>query len=113
MKRLCLTLVLFAGCFAQPAPRPCPAGTCGTPTDDINQAPAPDPNFPNRKTRELIVKEDYKRNLEDSAALARLAADLKADLESGDKNVVSVKAMKKAEDIEKLARNIRTRLKRY
>jgi len=61
----------------------------------------------------MIVKDDYKKNLEDAAEMAKLADELKEDLENGDKYVVSVKAIKKAEDIEKLARNIRSRLKRY
>jgi len=39
--------------------------------------------------------------------------DLKTELENGDKYVISVRAMKNAEDIEKLARNIKNRLKRY
>ncbi len=72
------------------------------------------PRFPNGRTqREAIVKEDYKKNLEDAAELAKLADELKADLEKGDRNVVSVKDMKKTDDIERLARNIRGRLKRY
>lgn len=102
MKRLCLILVVFCGCFAQ------------TPRPPGPESQPPDPPLPNGKTqRELIVKQDYEKNLEDSAELAKLAADLKTDLENGDKYVVSVKAMKQAEEIEKLARNIRNRLKRY
>jgi len=61
----------------------------------------------------MIVKDDYKKNLEDAAEMAKLAEDLKQDLENGDKYIVSVKAIKKAEDIERLARNIRNRLRRY
>ena len=105
MKRLCLTLVLLCGCFAQPATR--------LPKPDDPES-HPEATLPSGKTqRDLIVKDDYKKNLEDAAELAKLAEDLKEDLENGDKNIVSVKTIKKAEDIEKLARNIRTRLKRY
>jgi hypothetical protein len=103
MKRLILTLVLLGGCFAQPASRP--------PNPD---GPELDQTLPNGKTqREMIVKDDYKKNLEDAAQMAKLAEDLKQDLENGDKYIVSVKAIKKAEDIERLARNIRNRLRRY
>ena len=63
--------------------------------------------------REAIVKDDYKRNLEDAAMLARLAGELKSELENGDQNVVSIKTMKKADEIGKLARSIHSRLKRY
>ena len=48
-----------------------------------------------------------------SFALAKLAEEVKEDLEKDDKYIVSVKTIKKTEDIEKLARNIRSRLKRY
>jgi Xaa-Pro aminopeptidase len=111
MKRLCLTLVLFAGCFAQPSRQP------PKPADDpsLPAGPAsPEQTLPNgKKQRDMIVKDDYQKNLADSAQMTKLAEDLKAELESGDKYIVSVKAIKQAEEIEKLARNIRTRLKRY
>lgn len=99
MKRLCLTGMVLCASFAEQAP----------PRQGPPQEPAPDI----RPTREAIVKDDYKRNLQDAATLARLAEELKSELENGDKYVVSVKTMKKAEDIEKLARNIHSRLKRY
>lgn len=108
MKRLSLMLVLLGGCFgqfprAQPGEDPLPQPSEQTPQ-----------KLPNGKTqREMIVKQDYKKNLADSAELARLAEELKSELENGDQYVVSVKAMKNAEDIEKLARNIKSRLKRY
>ncbi|HUA87117.1 MAG TPA: hypothetical protein VMB85_24845 [Bryobacteraceae bacterium] len=109
MKRLYLTLVLFCGCFAQTRPQPTP-----NEPDPLIVTHAGEPTLPNGKTqKEMIVKDDYKKNLADSAELARLAEELKSDLENGDKYVVSVKAMKNAEDIEKLAHNIKSRLKRY
>lgn len=76
--------------------------------------PGVDTKLPNGKSqRDAIVKADYQKNLEESAALAKLAEELKSDLEKSDKNIVSVKAIKQAEEIEKLARSIRGRLKRY
>jgi len=103
MRRLGLILVVFCGCFAQPQVPTLPP-----------EKEATDPALANgKKQREMIVKDDYKKNLEDSAELAKLAEDLKADLENGDKNVVSIKALKKTEEIEKLARSIHGRLKRY
>lgn len=92
MKRLCLIFALFCGCFAQ----------------------SHDPSFPTRgKQRDMIVKDDYKKNVRDSAELARLAEELKTDLANGDQYVISIRALKDADDIDKLARNIRGRLKRY
>ena len=70
--------------------------------------------LPNGKSqREEIIKADYKKNVEEAAELARLAEELKADLEKSDKNIVSVRNIKQTEEIEKLARSIRGRLKRY
>lgn len=63
--------------------------------------------------REAIIKADHKKNVEDADALLKLAEELKADLEKDDAHVVSIKSMKKAEDIEKLAKSIHGRLKRF
>jgi hypothetical protein len=103
MKRLCLVLFVLFECFAQDPPPGRPPRV---------QSPQEIPPTV-KPTREAIIKEDYKKNLQDAAALARLADELKSELENGDKNVVSVKTMRKAEDIEKLAKNIHSRLKRY
>jgi hypothetical protein len=73
-----------------------------------------DLKLPNGKSqREEIVKEDYKKNLEDAAQLAKLAEEVKGDLEKDDSHVVSVKTLKKLDEVEKLAKAIRGRLKRY
>ena len=73
-----------------------------------------DVKLPNGKSqREEIIKADYQKNLEEAAALAKLAEELKSDLEKSDRNIVSVKNIKQTEDIEKLARSIRGRLKRF
>jgi hypothetical protein len=94
---------MVCACFAQLPP----AGR-----GSVN--PDTETKLPNGKSqREEIIKEDYKKNLEESAALAKLAEELKSDLEKGDRHIVSVKNIKQTEEIEKLARSIRARLKRY
>jgi len=97
---------MFCGCLAQEtAPRHPPAS--------LPDPSEPGPQLPNgRSQRNAIAKADYKKNLQDAAELVRMAEDLKADLEKEEAFVVSVKTIKKSEEIEKLARNIRTRLKR-
>jgi len=107
MKAICLTLVvIFAGLAQDPPP-----ARQRTPAPEENDR---EPQLPNgRSQRNAIAKADYKKNLQDAAELVRMAEDLKADLEKEEALVVSVKTMKKTEDIEKLARNIRGRLKRY
>jgi hypothetical protein len=70
--------------------------------------------LPNGKSqRDEIAKADHKKSLEDAAQLAMLSQQLKDELENGDPFVVSVKTIKKLDDIEKLAKDIRNRLKRY
>ena len=59
------------------------------------------------------MKADHKKNLEDAAELVKMSEELKADLEKNDRYIVSLKTLKRTEDIEKLAKNIRGRLKRY
>jgi hypothetical protein len=70
--------------------------------------------LPNGKLqREEILKADYQKTLEDARALSKLADELKADLEKSDYNVLSVGTLKKTDDIDRLARRIRDRLKRF
>ncbi len=80
----------------------------------------PDPNIhgsdirlPNGKLqRDEIVKAEYQKSLEDAAELIRLSEDLKADLEKSSAFVVSIPTIKRTEEIEKLAKRIRGRMKR-
>lgn len=98
--------VLFILCLAVGQIRQGPPPLRRTPDGDVR--------LPNGKSqRAEMIKEDYKKNLEDAAELVKLAEDLKAELEKYDRNVVSVKTLKDTDDIEKLAKNIRGRLKRY
>jgi hypothetical protein len=70
--------------------------------------------LPNGKLqRDEILKADHERNLADAAELARLAAEVKEDIDKNDRYVVSVKTLKKLDDIAKLTRSIHGRLNRY
>jgi hypothetical protein len=107
MKPLSLIVLLLSTSFAQPPvpQRPEPVQPPGAENDA---------KLPNGKSqRDEIAKADYKKNLEDAAELVRLADSLRSDLEKETAFVVSLKTIKKTEDIEKLERNIRGRLKRY
>jgi hypothetical protein len=79
--------------------------------------PGPPPaedRLPNGKSqKEAILKEDYRKSLEDSRELVKLAEALQAELEKNDRYVVSVSEIRKTDDIEKLAKRIRGRLKRF
>jgi hypothetical protein len=63
--------------------------------------------------REEILKSDYQKSLEDARALSKLADELKVDLEKNDYNVLSLATLKKVDEIDKLARHIHDRLKRF
>jgi len=74
----------------------------------------PEMTLPNGKSqKEEIIRMDYERNLKDAGELARLAEEIKDDLERGDRNLVSLKTLKKLDDVDKLSKNIRQRLRRY
>ncbi len=74
-----------------------------------------DPNAPKLKREQVeeLLKSDHKKSLEDADQLIKLGEELKIELEKNDRHVLSVKAYKKTEEIEKIARRIRGRMKRY
>jgi hypothetical protein len=70
--------------------------------------------LPNGKLqREEILKADYQKTLEDARALSKLADEMKVDLEKSDYNVLSVGTLKKSDDINRLAKRIHDRLRRF
>ncbi len=66
-----------------------------------------------RLQSEAILKAEHERSLEDAAKLHELATSLKKELEEQDYHVLSVSALRKTEEIERLARRIRSRLRRF
>lgn len=70
--------------------------------------------LPNGKLQsDEILKDDYKKNLKDAQDLIDLAESLKMSMEKGEQHVLSLGDIKKTEEIEKLAKRIRTRMRRY
>jgi hypothetical protein len=73
-----------------------------------------DPRLPNGKSqKEEILRADHEKSLEDAAQLMQLSEELRLELEKNDRHVVSVSTLKKLEEIEKLSKRIRSRLRRY
>jgi len=73
-----------------------------------------DRKLPNGKSQnEEILKSDYQKSLKDAADLVTLSEALQKELESSDSHVLSVGSLKKAEDIEKIAKRIHGRLRRF
>lgn len=66
-----------------------------------------------KSQKEEILKSEYARSQKDAAELAKLAEDLKNELEKNDSHVLSVSTLKQLDTIEKLAKRIRSRLKRF
>lgn len=61
---------------------------------------------------EAILKDDHRRLLEDSAKLHSLAKEVDEWVEKNTHNVLSLSLIKKIEEIEKLAKRMRTRYQR-
>ena len=73
-----------------------------------------DATLPNGKPQqEEILKADHQQDLKDAAQLVELSEQLKAELEKNDRHVLSISSLKKTEEIEKLAKRLRSRLRRY
>jgi hypothetical protein len=61
--------------------------------------------------KDEILKVEYEQNVKDAAQLTDLAQQLQQDLEKNERFVFSIATLKKTEDIEKLARKIRSRMR--
>ena len=87
------------------------------PQPPTHQSPAKteeEDRLPNGKSqKEAILQDDYRKSLEDSRELVKLAEALEAELEKNDAHVVSVAEIRKTDEIERLAKRIRSRLKRF
>lgn len=100
---------LIAGLMPAAAQFPGPPGTLPD-----GQAPVPEEGrLPNGKSqREEIAKADYQQNLKDARDLIELAKSFELDLEKDEHYVLSLSSLKKLDEMEKLTRRIRSRLKK-
>jgi hypothetical protein len=105
MKRACTLFIFIAAALSAQAP-PDPANSSRR-----EEAPV---RLPNGKLQsDEILKDDYKKNLKDAQDLIDLAESLKMSMEKGEQHVLSLTDIKKTEEIEKLAKRIRSRMRRY
>jgi hypothetical protein len=73
-----------------------------------------DTKLPSGKSqREEILRADHEKSLKDAAELVKLSEALQIELEKNDRHVLSVSSLKKLEDIEKITKRIKGRLKRF
>lgn len=66
-----------------------------------------------KSQRQEILKADHEKSKTDASELLELAQQLKEEIEKSEHQVLNLRTVKKAEEIEKLARRIKDRLKRY
>ncbi len=72
------------------------------------------PRLPDgRSQSEAILKDEHAKSLKDAAEILKLAEELKLELEKNDRHVLSVGALKKTDEIEKLVKRIRGRMRRF
>src|SRR5512133_3214922 len=77
-----------------------------------SQGPPEDTRLPNGKLqRDEILKAEHERNVKDAAQLVDLAQQLQQDIEKNDRFVLSLATLKKTDDIEKLVKKIRSRMR--
>jgi hypothetical protein len=62
--------------------------------------------------KQALLKSEHKHSVEDAQKLAELSAEVREDLEKSDPNIVSLKTIKQLDEIERLTKRIRGRLKR-
>ena len=78
----------------------------------IPRNPGEDTRLPNGKSqKDAIAKQNHEAALKDASDLVQAAKTLEEELKSAGSYVVPVSSVKKTEEIEKLARRIRGRLK--
>jgi hypothetical protein len=107
MRLLCC--VLLAAVLAAPVSPQFP-----DPYSRVPERSAPGPKLPNGKDqRDEILKSDYQKSLKDLTTLLKEAEDLKAEMEKNEQYVLSVGSLKKLDNIEKLTKQIRSRMKRF
>jgi hypothetical protein len=76
--------------------------------------PQEDVKLPNGKSqRDEILKAERDKNIKDVAELVDLAQQLQQDIEKNDVFVFSLAELKKMDDIEKLVKKIRSRVRHY
>ncbi len=100
-RRVILSSVLPALVAAQSQP----------PTHDASPLDEDPVRLPNGKLqRDEILKYEYGKSLADCKEMVKIARDLETDLEKNEQYVLSIASIHKTEEIEKLARRIRSRM---
>jgi len=113
LRRYAVIMSLAAACLAQGR------GSGGNiqsegPRSPRNMETQPDADvkLPNGKSqKDEILKAEHAQNLKDAQELVELSQQLRDSLEKTDRYVLSLADLKKTDDIEKLVKKIRNRLR--
>ncbi len=80
------------------------------------QPPPDDPaprRMPNGQLQtDVILKADYQQNVKDARELTALAKSIELDFDKNDQNVLSLGLLRKLDDMDKLTKRIRGRIRR-
>ena len=115
---LCLLLLLStAPALQQSPPKPAPAvpEKSGTPSGQTSRRPAPldsvddSPNSPNSPAK--LLKYNHEETLKDIEKLVKLTADIQEEVKNAGENVLPLNTLKKLDEVEKLTRKIRGKIK--
>lgn len=113
----CLLLGSLLGFLPKPAQANGQLVRPGLPQDASGHTPGA-PDSEDETQREMAKKLELRRNEErqkqlvkDTDRLLALATELKSEVDKTNKDVLSVEVIKKADEIEKLAKNVRERMK--
>ena len=111
MWRCAAVLSLAAACLAQGRSGGGGVGSQGPST--LERQPDGDIKLPNGKSqKDEILKAEHAQNMKDAQELVDLSEQLRDSLSKNDRYVLSLSDLKKTDDIEKLVKKIRARLRR-
>jgi len=88
-----------------------PLPPIATTMPDVNQMAKMQDQQAKQQNFEAVNAERKRQIAEDSARLLKLAVDLKAEVDKTSKDTLSLNVIRKAEEIEKLARNVKEKMK--
>jgi hypothetical protein len=83
-------------------------------TDDLSQSPSPEDDARGRLMHDMekkAAKERVAALKSDTDKLLKLSVELKAYVDKSDENVLSLDVIKKADEIEKLAKSVKDKMK--
>ena len=106
MRQALILTAALGGLWAQLPPIDRPTGA-GTGSPEILRTPD------GRNRTEMILKADHEASLKDLETVRKLVEEVKIDMEKNDRHVLSVGTLKKLDEIEKLTKRIRGRMKRF